>query len=187
MGRVFFFFFGPLPPPPITQWHALPASSIMSNNFTSDCFLLLQIPIQTHGRYRILARALYPGEWEAGLSDWASGWLKSDAVLRFGEGHSRVTEAPGSHSAHILTWLITTAAMDGNTLLNTRRFYDSNRSWHNILSCAGLISKNAETQKWKQKTKLTVDSIFNEAHRNTVSVYLKCNSITDSGFCCDEE
>lgn len=77
---IFFSLPPPLPPPPITQWHALPVSSIMSNNFTSDGSSLLQIPIQTHGRYRILARASYPAGWEASLSDWASGWRKSDAV-----------------------------------------------------------------------------------------------------------
>lgn len=89
-GQDFFFSLPPpLPPPPITQWHALPVSSIMSNNFTSDHFSLLQIPIQTHGRYRILARALYPAGWEASLSDLASGWMKFDAVevWRSQQGH----------------------------------------------------------------------------------------------------
>lgn len=43
--------------------------------------------------------------------------MKSDAMLRFGEGHSRVTEAAGFHSAHILTWLITTV-VDGIALLH---------------------------------------------------------------------
>lgn len=44
--------------------------------------------------------------------------MKYDAMLRFEEGHSRVTEAAGSHSACILTWLITNVA-DGITLLHT--------------------------------------------------------------------
>lgn len=47
----------------------------------------------------------------------APGQMKSDAMLRFGEGHSRVTEAAGFHSAHILTWLIT-AVVDGIALLH---------------------------------------------------------------------
>lgn len=42
--------------------------------------------------------------------------MKYDAMLRFGEGHGRATEAAGSHSACILTWLITDV-VDGITLL----------------------------------------------------------------------
>lgn len=36
------------------------------------------------------------------------GVKKYDAVLRVGEGHSRVAGAAGFHSHRILTWLITT-------------------------------------------------------------------------------
>lgn len=42
------------------------------------------------------------------------GRVKHDAMLKFGQGRSRVTEAAGSHS--ILTWLIT-AVVDGVALL----------------------------------------------------------------------
>lgn len=51
------------------------------------------------------------------LSDLPPGRMKCDAMLRFGEGHGGVAEAAGSHSACILTWLIT-AVVDGITLLH---------------------------------------------------------------------
>lgn len=97
--------------------HFLPASSIMTNNFVSDHVLLLQAPIQAQARYQILTYACYPVEWEAGLSDLPSGWMKYDSMLRFGEGHSRVTEAAGSHFDRNVTWLITDV-VDGITLLH---------------------------------------------------------------------
>lgn len=56
-------------------------------------------------------------EREAKLSDLPLGRMKYDAMLRFGEGHSRVTKAAGSHSACILTWLIT-VVVGGITLLH---------------------------------------------------------------------
>lgn len=88
----------------------------MSNNFASDHILAIQTPTQAHARYRILTHTCYPVEREASLSDLPPGRMKYDAMLRFEEGHSRVTEAAGSHSTCILTWLITTV-VDGITLL----------------------------------------------------------------------
>jgi len=43
--------------------------------------------------------------------------MKYDSMLRFGEGHSRVTEAAGSHFDRNVTWLITDV-VDGITLLH---------------------------------------------------------------------
>lgn len=105
-----------------------------------------------------------PGEWSLilcwGLEKVTAG---SQRLLVF-------------HSAHILTWLITTVAVDGITLLTTLWVWDSNWSWHNSLSFAGLIRKKAGTKKKK--------SVFNETH--IMSVYSKCNWITDSVFCYGE-
>lgn len=80
-----------------------------------------------------------PGEWSLilcwGLEKVTAG---SQRLLVF-------------HSAHILTWLITTVAVDGITLLTTLWLWNSNWSWHNSLSFAGLIrGKKAEIKKKNQ-------------------------------------
>ena len=64
-------------------------------------------------------RSCYPVEWKASLSDLPLGWMKYDALLRFGV-RGGVTEASGSRYARIPTWLIT-CVVDGIILLH--------RSW----------------------------------------------------------
>lgn len=84
----------------------------------------------------------------------------SPMLLRFGEGHSRVSKAGGSHAAHILTWLITTATVDGITLLKTPPVCKSNWSWHNIPSCFALISKKCRNTEMKTKDWINIGFRF---------------------------
>lgn len=82
-----------------------------------------------------------PGEWSLilcwGLEKVTAG---SQRLLVF-------------QSAHILTWLITTVAVDGIILLTTLWVWDSNWSWHNSLSFAELIRKKGRNKEMRGKNK----------------------------------